>query len=58
MKPAKLAVAMARAESMVSTVDKESLKIQNLKQADGSPCDYDPFNMTFSKEQKEKFLKE
>lgn len=31
MKPAELAVAMAKAESFVPTIDKSTLKIQNLK---------------------------
>lgn len=52
MKPAKLAVAMAKAESLVPTIDKKKLTLQNLKHADDSACNYDPFNITIQKKEK------
>jgi hypothetical protein len=48
---------MAKAETMVPTIDKDTLAIQNLKQANGELCDYDPFRMTMSKKEKEEWTK-
>jgi len=52
--PAKLAVAMAKAETLVPSIDKANLKLQHMKQGNGEPCNYDPFGMTLSAAEKEK----